>query len=283
VDDGSQSPSLKAPRAHPSRTAASLRQLLPAGPAVTATDLVAELGMWTRPSGAREAVRPRILLNMVSSADGHATLEGRSAPLSGKADRELFHALRAPVDAVLVGAGTMRAERYGRLIRDEPARFARRERGLAEEPLACIPSESLSLDLDIPLLADPGARVVLMTPSSGELAPVPAEVRYIRSARAGHLDLAEALQQLHRGFGVGLLLCEGGPHLAAQLFAAGLVDELFLSISPALAGEPPEGDGLRILAGVELDPAVELELLGALESDSQLFLRYGVPAPARVV
>jgi riboflavin biosynthesis pyrimidine reductase len=245
--------------------------------------MVAELGMWERPAGAEETLRPRILLNMVSSADGRATLKGRSGPLSGQADRELFHALRAPVDAVLVGAGTVRAERYGRLIRDETARLARREHGLAQEPLACIPSQSLSFGPDVPLLADPSARVVLMTPCSGVLAPVPAQVRYIRAERNGHLDLAAGLGELHRSFGVAMLLCEGGPHLAADLFAAGLVDELFLSLSPKLAGELPGGGGMGILAAVELDPPVELQLLGVLESDSHLFLRYGVPAPARVV
>jgi len=245
--------------------------------------MVAALGMWEPPSGAQEGVRPRVLLNMVSSADGRATLDGRSAPLSGPADREIFHALRAPIDAVLVGAGTVRAERYRRIIRDDPERRLRRERGLAEEPLACIASGSLALEPDIPLLSDPTSRVVILTASDGELAPAAAEVRYIRARRDGHLDLSAALEELHRSFGVRRLLCEGGPHLAADLFAAGLVDELFLSLSPKLAGELPGGGGMRILAGVALDPPVELQLLGVLESDSHLFLRYGVLAPERVV
>jgi riboflavin biosynthesis pyrimidine reductase len=75
------------------------------------------------------------------------------------------------------------------------------------------------------------------------------------------------------------VLCEGGPHLARQLLGAGLVDELFLSLSPMLAGgEPAGGEALRILAGTELEPPVGLELLDVLSSDSYLFLRYGVSA-----
>jgi riboflavin biosynthesis pyrimidine reductase len=76
---------------------------------------------------------------------------------------------------------------------------------------------------------------------------------------------------------VRTLLCEGGPHLNAQLLAAGLVDELFLCLAPLLAGgDPVAGEALRILAGIDLDPPVELRLIGTLESDSHLFLRYAL-------
>ena len=72
------------------------------------------------------------------------------------------------------------------------------------------------------------------------------------------------------------LLCEGGPHLNGQLFAAGLVDELFLSLAPKLGGGGLTGESPRILAGPELEPPLELELLGVLESESQLLLHYRV-------
>jgi riboflavin biosynthesis pyrimidine reductase len=128
----------------------------------------------------------------------------------------------------------------------------------------------------------------VVTPATGELAASAASVHYVRAARGGSLELRTALAELHERFDVQLVLCEGGPHLATELLAAGLLDELFLSLAPMLAGgegggtPPAKAPTLRILAGAELDPAVELELLGALESGSRLFLHYGVVAPERV-
>jgi riboflavin biosynthesis pyrimidine reductase len=104
-----------------------------------------------------------------------------------------------------------------------------------------------------------------------------AHIDYVRAARRGRLDLAAALAELRRRFAVRTLLCEGGPHLNSELFAAGLVDELFLSLSPMLAGEDARSGGaLGILAGSELERPVELDLLGVLKSGSRLFLRYAV-------
>ncbi len=260
-----------------------LTRLLPPGAPTTATELVRELGLWEPPAASAAGERPRVLLNMVSTADGRATLGGRSGAISSPADRELFHALRTPADAVLVGAGTMRAERYGRLIRDPARRALRRERGLSEEPLACVVSGRLELDPEIPLLAERNSRVVVLTPAPGELPPTSCHVEYVRAARNGRLDLPAALAELRARHGVRLVLCEGGPHLACELLVAGVLDELFLSLSPKLAGGGMEGAAaLRILAGAELDPAVELQLRGALENASHLFLRYAVVVPERV-
>jgi riboflavin-specific deaminase-like protein len=216
------------------------------------------------------------MLNMACTTDGRATIDGRSGPIGNRADHELFHALRTAVDAVLVGAGTVRAEHYGRIVREDAARELRRMRGLAEEPLACIVSTSLALPAaDIPLLADAAARVAVLTPSPSSLPESAAAVRYVRCAREGRLDLPAALAELG-DLGVRTVLCEGGPHLNAQLLAAGLVDELFLSLAPKLAGGDPIGESLRIVSGPELRPPAELELMAALESESQLLLRYRV-------
>jgi riboflavin biosynthesis pyrimidine reductase len=258
-----------------------LTRLLPAGEPATIAEIVEELGLWERPQLANE--RPRVLLNMVSTADGRATVKGRSAPISNRADRELFHGLRSAVDAVLIGAATARVEHYGPIVRDQSHRRLRAQRGLPEEPLACIVSGRLVLGSEVPLLEDPGARVALLTPSAASLPASVAHVDYVRAQREGVLDLPAALAELRTRFSVESLLCEGGPHLSCELFAAGLVDELFLSVAPTIAGgEPMRGETLRILAGAELDPPVELELLGAFAGDSQLFLRYGVSARDRV-
>src|SRR5579875_2067395 len=98
--------------------------------------------------------RPYLLLNMIASVDGRITSEGRSGPLGGPADRELFHALRTVADGVLVGARTVRVERYNRIVAEERHRRLRAARGLDEEPYACVLTASGSFDRRIPLYAD---------------------------------------------------------------------------------------------------------------------------------
>jgi riboflavin-specific deaminase-like protein len=226
-------------------------------------------------------LRPYVILNMVSTVDGRASIDGRSGAIGGRADRVLFHALRASVDAVMAGAGTIRVERYGRIIASEAGRERRLQLGRSEEPLACIVSGRLSLSPDIPLLADPAAHVAILTPSGASLTGVAAQIEYVRAERDGRLDLPLALAELSERFGVRTLLCEGGPHLNAELLLAGLVDELFLSLAPKLAGgEAVTGESLRILAGGEFEEPLELELLTVLEHQSHLFLRYAVTPPA---
>jgi riboflavin biosynthesis pyrimidine reductase len=271
---------------------------------LTAAQAVERLRLWD-PSSSAAAVkgRPRVFLNMACTADGRATLGGRSGPIGNRADQELFHALRTTVDAVLVGAGTARAEHYRRLVRDEAQRRLRQARGLAEEPLACIVSASLALSPEsVPLLADPAARVVIVTSSpagelsagelsagelsagelsagelsAGELSAGDAPVAYVRTAHEGQLDLPAALAELRARWGVRTVLCEGGPHLNGALLAAGVVDELFLTLAPKLGGGADPQASLRIVCGPELDPPLELVLHEALESEGCLLLRYGV-------
>jgi riboflavin biosynthesis pyrimidine reductase len=252
---------------------------------VTASEVVERLQLWKH--GADTAVQtPLVLVNMACTADGRATIAGRSGAIGNRADRELFRALRTAVDAVLVGAGTARAEHYRQLVYDEGARRLRGERGLAAEPLACIVSSSLALSTEeVPLLADPAARVAILTPSSASLPVSAADVQYVRCTHEGQLDLPAALRELRGRLGVRTVLCEGGPHLNAELLGAELVDELWLSFAPKLAGGET-GGLLRIVCGAELHPPVELELIGALTSESQLLLRYrvgGAGAVARSV
>src|SRR5262249_2927430 len=238
-----------------------LRGLLPPGDPATASEVVAGFDLRARAAACVE--RPYVMLNMISTADGRASIGGRTRAIGGPADRELFHGLRAAVDAVMVGAGTLRAERYGRIVPDQRRRRLRREHGLTEEPLACVVSDSLDLSPEIPLLADPSARVAILTSSKASVDDCAAPVEYVRSSRRGVPERRAALATLRERFAVTLLLCEGGPHLNVTLLAAGLADELFLTLSPRLAGGDG-GDSLRILAGAELQPPVELALAGAL-------------------
>jgi riboflavin-specific deaminase-like protein len=261
------------------RKPAMFERLLPGGEPAGAAALVEGFALQARAEGVSK--RPYLILNMASTLDGRASIGGRSGPIGNRADRELFHALRASVDAVLAGAGTVRVERYGRIIPNPETREGRRARGMRAEPLACIVSARLSLPADLPLLNEPDARVAIVTPSAASLTGALAEVEYIRAGKDGRLDLPAAMRELSERFDVRTLLCEGGPHLNGELLQAGLVDELFLSLAPKLTGgEDVTGEALRILAGATFAEPLELGLLGALENESHLFLRYGVGGAA---
>lgn len=198
------------------------------------------------------AGRPYVAINMVASVDGRAALDGRSGALGGAADREVFFELRASVDAVLAGTGTLRAEGYGRLVRSPERRAERERRGLEPEPVALVLSRSGDVPA-VPLLRDPEARPVVLTGADA--------------------DPARALARLRAEHGVRSLLCEGGPALNAGLLAAGVVDELFLTVSPLLAAT---ADPLTIVGAAGLGAPVPLELVWVLEGDGMLFLRYAV-------
>ena len=129
---------------------------------------------------------------MVATVDGRASVAGRTAPISSLADRQLFHALRTRVDAVMVGAGTLRAERYGRIVPDPQRREQRVAAGLEADPLAIVVSGRLDLPADLPLLHDPSSRVLVVTAVETALEGCAAEVSYLRGAP---IDLAAALAE----------------------------------------------------------------------------------------
>jgi riboflavin-specific deaminase-like protein len=249
----------------------ALRRLLPHAGELTAEELVAELRPWELAT----VQRPHLAVNMVHTIDGRAMVAGRTAPISSVADRQLFHALRTRVDAVMVGAGTLRIERYGRIVRDPERREQRRLAGLRPDPLAVVVSASLELPTDVPLLQDPDSRVVIVTSSERSLPGVGADVQYMRFA-AG-VDLPAALGQLRTENRVRCILCEGGPHLNASLIADGLIDELFLTTSPQIAG----GAGaLSIMDDALLRAPAALSLLSLCEHAGELFARYEREPPA---
>lgn len=240
-----------------------LRRLLPDSATVTIEEAVKGLAFSERaPTG-----RPFVAVNMVTSADGKATLAGRTAAMSAEADRELFHLLRAQADGILVGAGTVRIERYGRVTKTADLQAVREAQGQRGQAVAVVVSGRLDLPPDIPLLADPDSHVVIVTQSDRELSGCAARVDYVRE------PVPAALRQLRDEHGVRSLLCEGGPTLNATLFAEGLVDELFLTIAPAVAGA---GEALTIVEGPPLPDAVMLQLLTVHEAGGHLFLRYAV-------
>ena len=235
---------------------------------VSIEDVAGSLGLAER----APADRPYLIANMVATADGRATIGDRSGPIGGDADPAFFHALRGPVDAVLVGTGTLRTERYGRLVRDPAARQARVDRGLRADPIACVVSRSGDIPFDVPLFRDPESTIALYTAPGATLPDCPADVRMTRMPE-GELGIGAALRGLRGEHGCRSALCEGGPTLLAALLAEGLVDELFLTVAPLIVG----GAGaLRILAGPPLPRPLDLRLVWVLESDGELLLRYRV-------
>jgi len=213
--------------------------------------------------------RPYVVANMVETLDGRAALDGDTRGLGGGADRELFHQLRAAADALLVGAGTVRIERYGPATKNAELRAARERNGLEPDQPVVIVSARLLLPSDLPLLQDPDSRVIVATAADHELEGVKAQVTY---ERVGD-DLQLLLARLRSEHGIRSLLCEGGPTLLSHMLAARLVDELFVSIAPKLAGG---GDEPTITQGPVLPEPVATELIWLLERDSELFGRWRV-------
>lgn len=242
------------------------RRLLPEPGKVTAGEILGELDPLTRPP--RD--RPYTVVNFVSSADGRAAFHGRSAPLSDPGDRAMFHGLREHVDAVLVGTGTLRAERYGRIVRDPARRHRRTERGLAPDPLSCLITRTGDVPFDIPLFDDPHSRVIIFGPRRISVPSTAATVETV-AIDPGELTLTTAMRRLRADFDVRALLCEGGPTVFSALLSEELVDELFLTLAPKLTGG---GSDPTPTSGPELPRLAELELRWLLEREGTLFMRY---------
>jgi riboflavin biosynthesis pyrimidine reductase len=256
-----------------------------AGPAGQA-DLDAIAGLYPYPAAGADATRPWVRANMVASADGAASLDGRSGGLSGDADHAVFSVLRSLADVILVGASTARIERYQPVRLDETWPLLRAGRP-PTPPIAVLSRRMLGLEPDCPLFATaPGqARTIVLTTEAA-----PAD---LRSAAAKYAEVIVAGPELveptaiigalaERGY--RRVLTEGGPRLLEQIVAASLLDELCLTVSPVLAG----GWAGRIVAappagGTRADNAPQLPgqlgstglwLAHVLEDRGHLLCRY---------
>ena len=221
--------------------------------------------------------RARLLrLNMIASVDGRATdREGVTAELGSAGDQELFRTLRALADGVLVGAATVRVEGYGP-HRLRPDLAERRRRDGRPDPAAIIVvSRSLDLDPRSPMFTEARTPTIVLTcasaPAERSAALAAAEIIV---AGEDSVDLRAAFDALAARYDIRHVLCEGGPTLNAYLFAAALVDELFLTLNPKVAGGAA---ALTIVAGRELVEPAELELVTVAEGDGDLFTRWRVP------
>jgi riboflavin-specific deaminase-like protein len=242
-----------------------MRRLLPNPGPTTVPDQLEELDFVERSLDHR----PYLVTNFAITLDGRATVHGRSGSIGSDTDTEMLVGLRTKVDAVMIGAGTMRAERYGRVVVDPDKRSRRERDGLPHDPLVVIVSGRLDLPWDASLFTSGGGRALIFTASEAEPPDTATSVRVIR--HQDRVDLGEALRYLRDERGVRALLCEGGPRLHAELIDAALVDELFVTHAPKVVG----GDGPTLTTGL---PELErpLELVWLLQEGAELFGRYRV-------
>lgn len=225
------------------------------------------------------------MINMVSSLDGKAAVEGKAGSIGSSIDRTIMRTLRAQADAVMIGAGTLRAEKL-RLDVPEDLAQARASRGLEPQPLAVVSTTSGNVPLKENLLGSSLDNLVVLASSETpkdplsalsrlatvEVVPKRAEMK-AATEESPVLDLAFALEILKERYGVGVLLVEGGPALNHALISTNLADELFLTLSPSLLGGEKS---LTILEGPILPPTVRQvrNLTSIYLAGDELFLRY---------
>lgn len=199
--------------------------------------------------------------------------DGKSGSLSCPVDRRVLAETRRLADAVLVGASTIRAERYRPMVAPDADAATRAGLGLASAPVVAIVSASLDLPWEEPLFAESTMPVLVLTVQSADphrlaIARAHAEVELLPGERCDPRDIVAALHRrgLHR------ITCEGGAVLLAAIAGAGLLDELDLTIAPLLIG------GGQVLTGSAgpgaVTEPVHLELVGSFMSDGFSFHRY---------
>ncbi len=230
---------------------------------------------------------PVLYSNFVSSVDGVVTLgatPSAGSVISGRnaADRFLMGLLRAFADAVLIGAGTLRATPGHLWTADHvsPAmssafeELRKRLGAVAPAPRLVVVTSTGQVPLSHRAITA-GATIVTSSRQASRLV-VPEGCDVVEAGEGGPVDMSAALPQL-RARGFRTILTEGGPHLMGELVKAGLLDEAFLTISPVLAGRDGEGR-LGMVEGTELLPesGVWTRLLSARRHGSFLFLRYSL-------
>ena len=249
-----------------------MRQLFP-----TAEEEIDPVQAYASDPREAPADRPWLVLNMISSLDGGTAIDGVSGGLGGPADREVFGAIRAMADVILVAAGTVRAERYGPPRLPEQRQRERVARGQSAQPRLAIVTSKIDLDLGTDLFTASAIRPLILSTAQAppDRLTEAADVADVLTMGEHRVDLGAALRVLRRDHGAAVVLCEGGPSLNGALVATSAVDELCLSLSNVLIG----GDSARVAHGVTNGTGASavptsMRLTRILEHDSALFARY---------
>jgi riboflavin biosynthesis pyrimidine reductase len=234
---------------------------------------------------------PRLYANFVASLDGVVALRGeiqsnRMISAHSEADRFVMGLLRACADAVLVGAGTMLASPRTLWTAEHAYPAAaplygelRRSRRRPPRPTLAVLSGSGSVDPRHPALEE-GALVLTSERGAARLrGRLPRAATILAVGAEARVDPVTAVEALRRR-GHELILSEGGPTAFGALVAAGLVDELFLTTSPLLAGRSSGSSRPALVERAEFLPAttVEAKLLTLRRAGSHLFARYQLPS-----
>ncbi|OPG02789.1 hypothetical protein B1R27_31115 [Streptomyces sp. GKU 895] len=224
----------------------------------------------TDPAG---ATVPWLRANMVSTLDGAAQHDGKSQPISTAADMRIFGTLRGLADVVVVGAETVRQEGYRPARARAEFTAAREAAGQGPAPAIAIVSASLDLDFSLPLFTSPLVPTLILTGAAAAPDRVAtAEKAGARVVVAGDgvgVEPVRAVQAL-ADLGFSRLLTEGGPRLLGQFVAAGVLDELCLTVAPMLTA----GDAQRIAGGPSVAVPQRFALVSLLEEEGFLFSRY---------
>jgi riboflavin biosynthesis pyrimidine reductase len=208
-------------------------------------------------------------VDFVASLDGSVTVEGRSGGLGSPGDRRVFRTLRALADVVLVGHGTAAAEGYRPVLADSAVGRLRAATGRPASAPVAVVSRRASLAPGDRLAVPSTILVTCAAADAGRRTALAAAGVDVLVCGDDDVDLPAALDAL-ADRGLEQVLCEGGPALLSAALATGVVDELDLTVAPALVGGPD-----RLLTGA-LPDVVRPRLLQVLEEDGVLFTRYAI-------
>jgi riboflavin biosynthesis pyrimidine reductase len=237
--------------------------------------------------------RPYVIGNFVTTLDGVVTLnvpgKAGGGPISGDSlhDKMVMGLLRAVSDAVVVGAGTLRAvpnhvwtPRHVSPAHASAYDRLRADLGKEGPPATVIVTGSGSVDLGLPVFESGHAPVLIVTSTAGAgwlgSRAVPPWVDVVEVEKTGRLSAQDVLESVSRSRECEVVLVEGGPQLIGDFFSERLLDELFLTLSPQVAGRDRESHRPGLVEGKVFAPDRPLwgELVGVKRAADHLFLRY---------